>query len=222
MEHGDERQDRGTREAYERYLAGMDASMRQKVALTAAHLLGVGHVADMGMGSGAGSHALARLHPALRVVGVDLDPAMVSLARERYVAENLSFVVGDIAGFRVVPLAGPVQGALDDARCRQLCQMNDAQSVSCALTDEPVTYPAKDSVVRCEGVDASGTPAIARIAAARRHLPEGGTFSAQLCTLWCTDVGIRAERCVVEVLGAPERPPPNLRCTVTSEPSCSG
>lgn len=97
MEHGDERQDRGTREAYERYLAGMDASMRQKVALTAAHLLGVGHVADMGMGSGAGSHALARLHPALRVVGVDLDPAMVSLARERYVAENLSFVVGDIA-----------------------------------------------------------------------------------------------------------------------------
>jgi hypothetical protein len=115
-----------------------------------------------------------------------------------------------------------VQGALDDARCRQLCQMNDAQSVSCALTDEPVTYPAKDSVVRCEGVDASGTPAVARIAAARRHLPEGGTFSAQLCTLWCTDVGIRAERCVVEVLGAPERPPPNLRCTVTSEPSCSG
>ena len=31
--------DRGATTAYERYLRGMDASMRQKVALTAAHLL---------------------------------------------------------------------------------------------------------------------------------------------------------------------------------------
>lgn len=38
--------DRGQRDAYERYLAGMDASMRQKVALTAAHLLARGRVAD--------------------------------------------------------------------------------------------------------------------------------------------------------------------------------
>jgi hypothetical protein len=35
----DPRQVRGDRGAYERYLAGMDASMRQKVALTAAYLL---------------------------------------------------------------------------------------------------------------------------------------------------------------------------------------
>jgi len=113
VEHEDERQDRGTREAYERYLAGMDASMRQKVALTAAHLLGVGRVADMGMGSGAGSHALACLHPPLHVVGVDLDPAMVSLAREKYVAENLSFVVGDIAE-EVFP-EGTLDGILDSS-----------------------------------------------------------------------------------------------------------
>ena len=56
-------QRRGDRNAYRRYLAGMDASMRQKVALTAAHLLSEGTVADMGMGSGSGSHTLAALYP---------------------------------------------------------------------------------------------------------------------------------------------------------------
>src|SRR5437868_14313896 len=90
-------QARGELEAYERYLRGMDASMRQKVALTAAHLLCRGRVADMGMGSGAGSHALAALHPEMKVVGVDVDATMVDLAREKYALENLAFVVGDIA-----------------------------------------------------------------------------------------------------------------------------
>jgi len=90
-------QNRGTREAYERYLRGMDASMRQKVALTAAHLLCTGKVADMGMGSGAGSHALAALYPMLNVVGVDLDPTMVAMAKERFGLQNLDFVQGDIA-----------------------------------------------------------------------------------------------------------------------------
>ena len=90
-------QHRGDRGAYERYLAGMDASMRQKVALTAAHLTAEGRVADMGMGSGAGSHALAALYPALDVVGVDVNATMVRLARERYQLENLSFRHGDIA-----------------------------------------------------------------------------------------------------------------------------
>jgi hypothetical protein len=75
----------------------MDASMRQKVALTAAHLLGRGKVADMGMGSGAGSQALAALYPDLAVVGVDVDPAMVERARVTFREPNLSFVVGDIA-----------------------------------------------------------------------------------------------------------------------------
>lgn len=88
---------RGDRAAYARYLAGMDASMRQKVALTAAHLLCEGRVADMGMGSGAGSVALASLYPALHVIGVDLDPEMVDIARETHRVPNLSFEVGDIA-----------------------------------------------------------------------------------------------------------------------------
>jgi SAM-dependent methyltransferase len=93
----DHQQIRGSRAAYRRYLAGMNASMRQKVALTAAHLLCEGRVADMGMGSGAGSFALAALYPGLDVVGVDMSPTMVELAREDHVLPNLSFVVGDIA-----------------------------------------------------------------------------------------------------------------------------
>src|SRR5262245_35075485 len=94
---GYQQQDRGDRGAYQRYLRGMDASMRQKVALTAAHLLCEGRVADMGMGSGNGSHALAALYGRLEVVGVDIDATMVALAQERYRLPNLSFRVGDIA-----------------------------------------------------------------------------------------------------------------------------
>ena len=90
-------QRRVDRDAYRRYLDGMDASMRQKVALTAAHLLGEGRVADMGMGSGAGSHALAALYPGLEVVGVDVSEEMIALARERHALPNLSFRLGDVS-----------------------------------------------------------------------------------------------------------------------------
>ncbi|HEX6739176.1 MAG TPA: class I SAM-dependent methyltransferase, partial [Vicinamibacteria bacterium] len=102
------RQARGDRGAYDRYLRGMDASMKQKVALTAAHLLGVGTVADMGMGSGSGSAALAALYPGLEVVGVDVNPQMTARARQRHQAENLAFVCADIASacFRPESLDG--------------------------------------------------------------------------------------------------------------------
>lgn len=75
----------------------MDASMRQKIAQTAAHLLCQGQVADMGMGSGSGSEALAALYPALHVTGVDVNETMVERARERFRRANLDFIVGDIA-----------------------------------------------------------------------------------------------------------------------------
>jgi len=91
------KQDRGGADAYAAYLAGMDASMRQKVALTAAHLLSEGDVADMGMGSGTGSATLAALYPSLSVVGVDINPTMVELAAARYRLPNLRFAAGDIA-----------------------------------------------------------------------------------------------------------------------------
>ncbi|MFA6955932.1 MAG: class I SAM-dependent methyltransferase [Thermoanaerobaculia bacterium] len=90
-------QRRGDAAAYDRYLRGMDASMKQKIALTAAHLLGTGRVADMGMGSGSGSEALAALYPSLEVVGVDINPTMVELAARKFALPNLSFVTGDIA-----------------------------------------------------------------------------------------------------------------------------
>jgi ubiquinone/menaquinone biosynthesis C-methylase UbiE len=92
-----EQQARGDLSAYDRYLRGMDASMKQKVALTAAHLLALGRVADMGMGSGTGSYALAALYPSLQVIGVDVNPTMVELARERHQLPNLTFQAGDVA-----------------------------------------------------------------------------------------------------------------------------
>src|SRR6187402_215914 len=92
-----EGQHRGGDDAYERYLSGMDRSMRHKVAVTAAHLLGEGTVADMGMGSGSGTLALAALYPRVRVVGVDVNPEMVERARSKHILDNLSFVQGDIA-----------------------------------------------------------------------------------------------------------------------------
>lgn len=86
-----------SRADYERYLQGMDASMQQKVALTAAHLLGEGWLADMGMGSGTGSEALAALYPNIRVTGVDINPEMVERAAQKYQLPNLDFRAGDIA-----------------------------------------------------------------------------------------------------------------------------
>jgi SAM-dependent methyltransferase len=110
---GYQAQARGQADAYQRYLAGMDASMKQKVALTAAHLLCEGRIADMGMGSGQGSHALAALYPRLEVVGVDIDPTMVALAAERYRLPNLSFVAGDIAA--PVFAEGSLDGIFDSS-----------------------------------------------------------------------------------------------------------
>src|SRR5262249_4603954 len=93
--YGEQR--RGDRDCYRRYLDGMDASMRQKVALTAAHLLCEGRIADMGMGSGSGSLALASLYPALEVIGVDVSETMVRLAEERHPLPHLRFQVGGLA-----------------------------------------------------------------------------------------------------------------------------
>jgi SAM-dependent methyltransferase len=90
-------QARGVESDYDRYLRGMDASMRQKVALTAAHLLCEGQIADMGMGSGTGSYSLAALYPSLDVIGVDINQEMIDIAAQKYSLPNLRFQQGDIA-----------------------------------------------------------------------------------------------------------------------------
>ncbi|HEX6842928.1 MAG TPA: class I SAM-dependent methyltransferase [Stellaceae bacterium] len=103
-------QHRGGRAAYETYFAGMDRTMAQKLAFVGAHLLldPGSRVADMGCGSGAGTHQLALLNPQIRVIGVDINPESISLAREKFVLPNLAFVVGDAAQpiFAEAPLDG--------------------------------------------------------------------------------------------------------------------
>lgn len=134
MSRGDPTQVRDGLAAYARYLAQMDSSMRQKVALTAAHLLGEGRVADMGMGSGAGSHALAALYPRLQVVGVDLDPTMVELARRQHRLPNLRFEVGDIA--RRVFDDGSLDGLFDSSVLHHVTSFNGYSSERAAQAVE--------------------------------------------------------------------------------------
>ncbi len=88
---------RGDVSAYQRYFAGMDASMDQKAAFLAAHLVTDpgARILDLGCGSGALSARLAALAPGADVVGIDIDPQSVALAREKYPLPNLSFEVGN-------------------------------------------------------------------------------------------------------------------------------
>src|SRR5262245_7117293 len=90
---------RGDVSAYQRYFAGMDASMDQKAAFLSAHLVTDpgARIIDLGCGSGALSARLAALAPGAQVVGVDIDPQSVALARDKYPLPNLSFEVGDAA-----------------------------------------------------------------------------------------------------------------------------
>jgi SAM-dependent methyltransferase len=129
-------QDRGSDGAYDRYLRGMDASMRQKVALTAAHLLCEGQIADMGMGSGGGSFALASLYPDLEVVGVDVNPTMVERASERYQLPNLRFVEGDIAKPCFEP--GSLEAILDSSVLHHVTSFNgyDRGAAARALAEQ--------------------------------------------------------------------------------------
>ena len=59
------------------------------------------HILDLGAGAGAASLCLARRVPGCRVTGLEVDPAMVSIARtnaaENGFGERLSFVVGNVA-----------------------------------------------------------------------------------------------------------------------------
>lgn len=86
-------QDRGKKEDYRQYLEAMDAISVEKVASASVFFEpGQGNtIVDMGMASGTSSAILARLFPEMRIIGVDINPKMVQIAREMYSINNLSF-----------------------------------------------------------------------------------------------------------------------------------
>lgn len=147
-------QARGDAGAYARYLAGMDASMKQKVALTAAHLLGEGRVADMGSGSGAGSEALAALYPRLEVIGVDVSPQQVAHASARCATRpNLRFVVGDAAAAVFEPES--LDGVFDSSMLHHVTSFNgyDRARVRAALAAQVVSLRPNGVLIVRDFVD---------------------------------------------------------------------
>lgn len=149
-------QGRGSAEDYARYLAAMDASMRQKVALTAAHLLAEGRIADLGTGSGGASFAFAQLYPHLRVIGVDVSETMVELARARHRLPNLSFVVGD-AGRRVFE-PGSLDGIIASSMLHHITSFNgyDAGAARRALAAQVEQLREHGVLVVRDFVDPAG------------------------------------------------------------------
>jgi SAM-dependent methyltransferase len=117
-------QHRGTAGAYEAYYAGMDQTMRQKLAFVGAHfLLDPGaRIADMGCGSGSGTFQLALLNPKIEVIGVDINPESVRLAAEKYRLPNLRFVVGDVA--EPVFAKHPLDGILSSSTLHHVYTFN--------------------------------------------------------------------------------------------------
>lgn len=118
-----ENQHRGTQADYASYFAGMDTSMRQKVALTTAHFPVRGRIADMGSGSGRGTYDLACLYGGLELVGVDINPVSVELASAHFQRPNLSYNVGDIA--EMVFPAESLDGILDSSVLHHVTSFND-------------------------------------------------------------------------------------------------
>jgi SAM-dependent methyltransferase len=115
-------QHRGGTDDYASYFAGMDASMQQKVALTTAHFPTRGRVADMGCGSGKGTHDLACLYSGLELVGVDINPVTVDLAIQHYQRPNLRFIQGDIADAVFPPES--LDGVLDSSVLHHVTSFN--------------------------------------------------------------------------------------------------
>jgi SAM-dependent methyltransferase len=117
-------QHRGTAGAYAAYFAGMDKTMRQKLAFVGAHfLLDPGaRIADMGCGSGSGTYQLALLNPAIEVIGVDINPDSVQFATEKYRLPNLRFMVGDAA--EPVFAADPLDGIFSSSTLHHVYTFN--------------------------------------------------------------------------------------------------
>jgi SAM-dependent methyltransferase len=117
-------QDRGGAVAYAAYFAGMDTTMRQKLAFVAAHfLLDPGaRIADIGCGSGLVTYQLALLNPQIQVIGVDINPESIRLAGEKYKLPNLAFRVGDAA--QAIFADDPLDGVLSSSTLHHVYTFN--------------------------------------------------------------------------------------------------
>lgn len=115
-------QHRGSAAAYAEYFAGMDRSMRHKIALTTSFFPTSGTVVDMGSGSGSGSFDLASLYTGLSVIGVDVSEAAVAHARATFRRPNLSFRLGDIADPLFPP--GSIDGILNSSVLHHVTSFN--------------------------------------------------------------------------------------------------
>src|SRR5215472_13554794 len=117
-------QNRGAAADYASYFAGMDKTMRQKLAFVGAHfLLDPGsRIADMGCGSGSGSYQLALLNPQIHVIGVDINPESIRFAGEKYKLPNLEFMVGDAA--QPLFVGRPLDGILSSSTLHHVYTFN--------------------------------------------------------------------------------------------------
>lgn len=104
-------QDRGNKQNYQQYLEAMDAISIEKVASASTFFEpGKGNLLiDVGMASGTSSAILAKLFPEMQIIGVDINPQMVEIARNNYQLPNLSFQLEDgekLSGFEPGTISG--------------------------------------------------------------------------------------------------------------------
>lgn len=90
-------QDRGDKQSYQQYLEAMDAISIEKIA--SASVFFQSHegntIVDVGMASGTSTAILSNLFPQQHIIGVDINPKMVDIAKNTYQASNLSFRIDD-------------------------------------------------------------------------------------------------------------------------------
>ena len=86
-------QDRGNKKEYRQYLEAMDTISMEKVASASVFFSPKegNTIVDVGMASGTSTAILAELFPKLNIIGVDINPRMVEIARTTYKQPNLSF-----------------------------------------------------------------------------------------------------------------------------------
>ena len=84
---------------------GLDIVWR-KLAIREMALPADSSILDLACGTGDFTAALARRWPCSKIAGVDLTPAMLDIAREKVVSDNVSFMQGDAQELKDIPDGG--------------------------------------------------------------------------------------------------------------------